>query len=49
MSIWFFLTMEYHREPSVGHTTAMRSRDCGECRLIAALATKWARSKGWSA
>jgi hypothetical protein len=35
-SIWWHLAMEFHQEPSVGHSPT-KAADCYECRRIAAM------------
>lgn len=33
-SVWWHLTMKYHRDPTPGHAFANSSKDCYECREI---------------
>jgi hypothetical protein len=38
-TVWWYLAMEYHLEPNVGHSPG-KARDCYECQRIAALVAR---------
>jgi hypothetical protein len=39
-SIWWHLSMKYHRDPVPGHTYTNTSKECYECKQIKALFDK---------
>jgi hypothetical protein len=45
MSLWWWLTLEYHVQATPGHSNTRSSKDCYDCRVIYELVRKAAPIK----